>query len=192
MTFSSMRPWLGGAVIAVSIASSAAAQDAKAVFEARYAEISAAMQARDSAAAAKIMTPDFVMTDIQGDEHTAAEMGGGMMGRRPGGRGNGGPPPPAAAGPGAPDAPPAVAPPRPVPKITIVSAQINGTTAQVEQQTEIHMDRPGPDGAPMKLDVTVLTADTWVQTSGVWLLQASNQKDVSVSRDGEVVFHQAK
>ena len=166
MAFSSMRPWLAGAAIAVSLASSAYAQDAKAVFEARYAEMSTAMQAKDMAAVTKLLAPDFVMTDIQGTDHNAAEMQA-AMDKRPG-------------GPGA------------VPKVTIVSAQISGTTAKVEQQTEIHMDRPGPDGTAMKLDVTVLTDDNWVQSGGAWLLRSSDQRDVSVAKDGDVVFHQAK
>ena len=166
MAFSSMRPWLAGAAITVCMAGAAYAQDAKTVFEARYAEMSVAMQAKDTAALGKMMAPDFVMTDIQGTDHDAAEMQA-AMDKRPGGTGA-------------------------VPKITIVSAQISGTTAKVEQQTEIHMDRPGPDGTPMKLDITVLTEDNWVQSGGAWLLQSSNQKDVSVARDGEVVFHQAK
>lgn len=168
MALSSMRPWLAGAIIAVSIVGSASAQDATTVFAARYAELGAATQAKDTAALGKLMTPDFVMTDIQGTERTAAEMHA-AMGKLPGG----------ASG--------AV-----TPKVTIVSAQITGTTAQVAQQMELQMERAGPDGTPMKLVVTVLTDDTWVQSGGVWLLQTSNQKDVSVARDGEVVFHQAK
>ena len=173
MTYSSMRPWLAGVALAVSIAGAAYAQDAKAVFEARYAEMSTAMQAKDMAAVDKMMSPDFVMIDIQGTEHNAAEMHD-MMGKRAGG------------GAGSPAAP------GPVPKITILSAQISGASAKVEQQTELHMDRPGPDGTPAKLDITVLTDDTWVQSGGAWLLQSSDQKDVSVAKDGDVVFHQAK
>ena len=167
MIFSTLRPWLAGAIIAVSIVGSASAQDAKTVFEGRYAELSAATKAKDTVALGKLMTPDFVMTDIQGTDHTAAEMHE-AMGKMPG------------AGAAA------------TPKVTIVSAQITGTNAQVEQQMEAHMERAGPDGTPMKLDITVLTADTWVQTGGAWLLKSSNQKDVSVAKAGEVVFHQAK
>ena len=166
MAFSNMRPWLAGAAVALSIAGSAYAQDAKTVFEARYAEMSAAMQAKDAVAMAKMLTPDFVMSDIQGTDHNAAEMRD-AMDKRPGGAGV-------------------------APKITIVSAEISGTTAKIEQQTEIHIDRTGPDGNPAKLDITVLTDDSWVQSGGAWLLQSSNQKDVSVAKDGDVVFHQAK
>jgi ketosteroid isomerase-like protein len=166
MAFSSMRPLLAGAAIAVSIVGSASAQDAKTVFEARYAELTAATLAKDAVALAKLTTPDFTMTDIQGNEHTATEMRE-AMDKRPAGAG-------------------------PSPKVTIMSAQISGATAKVEQQMELHMDRPGPDGTPVKLDVTVLTDDTWVQSGGAWLLQSSDQKDVSVAKDGDVVFHQAK
>lgn len=166
MAYSSMRPWLAGAAIAVSMAGAAYAQDAKAVFEARYAELTAATLAKDTVALGKLTAPDFVMIDIQGNEHNAAEMRE-AMDKRPGNAGV-------------------------APKVTIVSAQISGTTAKVEQQMEIHMDRPGQDGKPAKLDITVLTADTWVQSGGTWLLQSSDQKDVSVARDGDVVFHQAK
>ena len=167
MTFSTLRPWLAGAVIAISIVGSAAAQDAKALFEGRYAELSAATKAKDTVALGKLMTPDFVMSDIQGTDHTAAQMHE-ALGKMPAGGS-------------------AVSP-----KITIISAQITGATAQVDQQMEMHMERPGPDGTPMKLDVTVLTADTWVQSGGAWLLKSSNQKDISVAKAGEVVFHQAK
>ncbi len=167
MAFASMRPWLGGALIAISMAASASAQDAKTVFEARYAEMNAATLAKDTAALTKLMAPDFVMTDIQGTAHNAAEMRE-AMGKMPG------------AGPGV------------APKVTILSAAISGATAKVEQQMDLHMERAGPDGTPMKLDITVLSDDAWVQSGGVWVLQSNTQKDVSVARNGDVVFHQAK
>ena len=44
----------------------------------------------------------------------------------------------------------------------------------------------------MKLDISVLTADTRVQSGGAWLLQSSDHRDVSVVKDGGVVFHQGK
>lgn len=110
MKLSSMRPWLAGAIIAVSIVGSASAQDAKAVFEGRYAELSAATKAKDTVALGKLMTPDFVMNDIQGTDHAAAEMHE-AMGKMPG-----------------------AASAAVTPKVTIISAQITGTTAQVEQQ----------------------------------------------------------
>ncbi|MFM5893959.1 MAG: nuclear transport factor 2 family protein, partial [Novosphingobium sp.] len=162
MAFSSMRPWLAGAAIAVSLVGTAHAQDAKTVFEARYAELSAAQQAKDVAKMQTMMTPDYTMIDIQGNEHGTAEMKD-MLDKRP------------AAAEGM------------VPKITIVSAEISGATAKVAQQIEIHATRNGPDGQPAKLDITVQTADEWVQSGGTWLLKSSDQRDISVAKDGEVV-----
>ncbi|MFM5916795.1 MAG: nuclear transport factor 2 family protein [Novosphingobium sp.] len=167
MAFSTLRPWLAGAAIAVSLVGSAHAQDAKAVFEARYAEFSAAQQAKDIAKLQTMMAPDFVMYDIQGNEHNASEMKE-MFDKRP------------AAMDGL------------APKITIISAAITGNTAKVDQQVEIHTTRNGPDGQPAKLDITVQTSDEWVQSGGTWLLKSSDQRDVSVAKDGEVVFHQGK
>ena len=119
MKLSSMRPWLAGAIIAVSIVGSASAQDAKAVFEGRYAELSAATKAKDTVALGKLMTPDFVMNDIHGTDHAAAEMHE-AMGKMPG-----------------------AASAAVTPKVTIISAQITGTTAQVEQQMEYTWSGPG-------------------------------------------------
>ena len=72
---------------------------------------------------------------------------------------------------------------------SILAATANAALLWV---AKMHMERPGPDGTPMKLDVTVLTADIWVQSEGAWLLKSSNQKDISVAKAGKVVFHQAK
>ena len=52
--------------------------------------------------------------------------------------------------------------------------------------------REGNDGEAHTMEMTSLTTDTWVRQNGVWLLKTSVQKDMSVARDGDVVFHQAK
>ena len=168
MAFSSMRPLLAGVVIAVSIAGSAVAQDAKAAFDARYGELRSAMQTRDAAAISKIIAPDYVMVDIQGDEHPMSEMQD-MMAKMPAN------PDPAQG-----------------PKTTVLSAAVTGTTALVKQQMDIHVVRKGEDGKDMVLDVTILNDDTWMQRGGTWLLTRSEQKDLTVAKDGEVVMHQAK
>ena len=77
------------------------------------------------------------------------------------------------------------------PKVSILSATITGTSATVSNQMDMHMSRAMEDGTTAQLDVTVISEDTWVQRGGVWLMVKSVQKDLSVSKDGEVVFHQA-
>ena len=170
MAFSSMRPMLAGALVAVSIVGTAYAQDAKTTFDARYAEMHTAMQARDMAALGKVYASDFVMVDIQGDEHGLTEMQE-MMAKMP------------AATP---------ADPASGPKITVLSATVTGTNALVKQQMDVHIVRKDEAGTEMVLDVTILGDDTWVQRGGAWLLVRSEQKDLTVKKDGEVAFHQAK
>ena len=168
MAFSNLRTMLAGAAIAVSIVGTAYAQDAKTTFDARYAEMHTAMQARDAAATNKLLAPEYVMVDIQGDEHPMAEVQE-MMAKMP-----------------------AAADPAQGPKTTVLSATITGTTALVKQQMEVHVVRKDEAGTEMVLDVTILNDDTWVQRGGTWLLARSEQKDLTVKKDGEVAFHQAK
>ena len=168
MAFSSIRPLLAGVVIAISVAGSAVAQDTKAAFDARYGELRAAMQTRDAAAMGKVIAPDFVMVDIQGDEHPMSEMQD-MMAKMP-----------------------AAADPAQGPKTTVLSATVNGSTALIKQQMDVHVVRKGEDGKEMVLDVAILNDDTWTQRGGTWLLTRSEQKDLTVTKGGEVAFHQAK
>ena len=168
MAFSNLRTMLAGAAIAVSVVGSAYAQDAKTTFDARYTEMHTAMQARDAAATNKLLAPEYVMVDIQGDEHPMAEVQE-MMAKMP-----------------------AAADPAQGPKTTVLSATITGTTALVKQQMEVHVVRKDEAGTEMVLDVTILNDDTWVQRGGTWLLARSEQKDLTVKKDGEVAFHQAK
>lgn len=165
MAFSRHVSLLAGAMATVAIVAPAFAQDAKAVFEPLYAQMNAATEARDMATLAKIMAPEFEMTDIRGDTHTMAEMHD-MMAAMP-------------------------KDPAMKPKVSILSATITGTSATVSNQMDMHMSRAMEDGTTAQLDVTVISEDTWVQRGGVWLMVKSVQKDLSVSKDGEVVFHQA-
>ena len=170
MAFSSFRPWLAGAAVAVSIVGSAYAQDAKTAFDARYAEMHTAMTARDMAALGKVYAADFIMVDIQGDEHPITEMQE-MMAKMPA---------------------PTAADPAAGPKITVLSAAVTGSNALVKQQMDVHIVRKDEAGTEMVLDVTILSDDSWVQRGGTWMIVRSEQKDLTVKKDGEVAFHQAK
>lgn len=166
MNFSTIRPWLAGATIAVSVASAASAQNAVAVFGARYAQLHAATAAKDGAALAQVLSPDYMMTDIQGQTRDYAQVQA-RLATAPGG-------------------------PERQPKITVRSAVITGTAAVVKQQMDLHMTRTGGDGVPVTMDITTQSDDTWIQRGGVWLLQTSEQKEMTVSKAGEVVLHEIK
>lgn len=165
MAFSRHYSLLAGAVATVAIVAPAVAQDAKAVLAPRYAELHAASQARDVAAMTKLMAPEFEMVDIRGDTHTMAEMSE-MMAQMP-------------------------QDPNMKPEYEVVSASIIGASATAQTKMTIKMNREMEDGTTAALEVTILSEDSWVQRGGVWLLARQVQKDLSVSKDGEVVFHQA-
>ena len=190
--------WMRGALAAVAIAAAgpAFAQDAKAPFEARYTELRNAMQARDEAAINAILTPDYVLSDVQGETRNRADvatMGGRMGGRgrgpRPdGARGDGGPPP---AGP-RPDGPPPGERPQRKIEQTVLSAAISGPVATVQQQLVMGGQREGDDGEMHTMQMTMKATDVWVKQGEVWMLKASNQTEMEMQRDGEVVFSQKK
>ena len=165
MAFSRDFSLLAGALATVAIVAPAVAQDAKEVLAPRYAELHAASEARDLAAMGKLMAPEYEMIDIRGDSHTMAEMAD-MMAKMP-------------------------QDPNMKPKYEILSAAITGTTATVKQQMDLSMSREMEDGTTAQIGVTVISEDTWVQRGGVWLLAKTVQKDLSISKDGEVVMHQA-
>jgi hypothetical protein len=167
MSFSTMRGWLAGGVLMVAVAGSAYAQeDPKLALEGRYAELSAAMLGKDAAKAGAIMAPDFEATDIRGETRNRAESLA-QLDQMPPGMEN------------------------MKPETKVLSVKLNGDSAAVDSQVTMQMKRPDETGAEMTLDIAMTSVDTWVQRGGVWLLQKSVQKEMSVSKDGEVVFRQA-
>lgn len=167
MSFSMMRPMLAGGLVAIAMVGSVQAQeDPKAAFEARYTEMRTAMLAKDRAGTEKLLTADYQSTDIRGEVHNRADVLDRLA-----------------------QLPPEMANAKPETKV--LSVTVSGATAAVDSQMTMQMKRPGEDGEDMTLDIAVVSSDTWVQTGGVWLLQKSVQKELTVSKDGEIVFRQA-
>ena len=167
MSFSMMRQVLASGAMVVAVAGAAYAQeDPKAAFEARYTELTGAMMSKDKAKVGAMMAPEYEATDIQGNTHTRAD----SLDRLD-------------------KLPPEMAAMKPVTKV--ISVKQNGDTAAVESQMTMQMKRPGEDGTEMTLDIAVTGNDTWVQRGGAWMLQKSVQKEMTVSKDGEIVFRQA-
>lgn len=165
MRLSNMRGWIAAGTMIVAVASVAHAQDANAGFESRYAELTAAMLGKDSAKLSTILAPEFVSTDIRGETHNRAEALA-RMGQMPGGQDI-------------------------KPQTKVLSAKLTADSAAVESQMTVQIKRPDQNGQEMALDIAIKADDTWVQRGGTWLLQKTVQKEMIVSRDGEVVFRQA-
>jgi Domain of unknown function (DUF4440) len=167
MSYSTMRHWLAGGAMVVAMAGVAHAQeDPKVAFEARYTEMTGAMLSKDAVKLGAVLAPEFESTDIRGETHTRAQMIENLA-----------------------KMPPEMAQMKPSTKV--VSVKQTGDTAAVESQMTIQIKRPDESGQEITLDIAMTGADTWVQRGGVWLLQKSVQKEMTVSKDGEVVFKQA-
>lgn len=176
-----MRFITAAAALAIS-APILAQTDAKADFQARYTQLSEAMQARDEAAVGAILAPDYTMTDANGDTRTRDQ----MMGAR-----RGGPARPAGAAPASPSDP-AKAAARPQRQVTttVQSATVSGPIANIVLQTQASGSRTGDDGKPHTMEMSSVSNDTWVKVGDAWKLKATVQKSIEVKRDGEVVFKQ--
>lgn len=159
-----VSPWFG-ALVAVAIAGSAAAQeDPKAVFQGRYDAFRTAMATQDQAALGAIMAPGYTMTDIQGEVRDSSAVAA-MMQRMPGAMSDA--------------------------KTTVLEAAVTGDTAAVKQQLSAKASRPGPDGKEMTMEFEVTSNDTWIKNGDAWQLKATVQKEIVVKRDGEVFFKQS-
>lgn len=152
--------------LAMVLAGTAQAQDdAKALFGARYDELAAGIEAKDAAAIAKVITPDYLLTDIRGETHDAQGLL--TMGQRLNQT--------------------ATARKR---TREVLAAAITGEAAAVKLQVDTAMTRADPDGTPHQMELIVVSDDAWVRRDGVWRLKTSVQNDLTVKRDGEEVFHQ--
>ena len=167
MSFSMMRPMLAGSLVAIALVGSVQAQeDPKAAFEVRYTEMRNAMMSKDRVATEKMLAPDYEATDIRGDVHNRTDTLDRLA-----------------------QLPPEMANAKPETKVLTV--KVSGDTAAVDSQMTMQMKRPDENGEEMTLDIAVVSADTWVNRGGTWLLQKSVQKELTVSKDGEVMFRQA-
>lgn len=166
MRFHGIHGWLAGGAMIIATATAALAQDANSAFDARYAELATAMLAKDSAKLTTILAPEFESTDLRGDTHNRAEALA-RMAQMPDGADF-------------------------KPQTKVLSTKVSGDAAAVESQMTVQIKRPDQDGKEMALDIAITADDLWVQRGGAWLLQKTVQKEMTVSRDGEVVFRQAK
>lgn len=158
-------------VSAVILSAPASAQaDQTAQFQERYTALRAAMEARDADAIGKIFAPEYTMTDLRGEKRTGADMLARMQ--KMGGRGG-------------PDASRKI-------ETKVLSANVTGDKAVVEQQLVAGGTRAGDDGKDHTMEMVMKSTDTWAKRGDAWLLVESVQTGMTVKRDGEVFFQEGK
>lgn len=135
--------------------------DTKSDLEARYAALKAAMDTREPDDIKPFLTTDFKRTDLGGNTMNADD----MIDRL------------------------ANIPVDPSRKSTntILSVNVNGQTAEVEQRQDASDNREGRDGQTHQFGMSELSHDTWVQTDKGWLLKSTETEQMTISRDGQVM-----
>jgi ketosteroid isomerase-like protein len=137
------------------------------VIEGRYAAMKTAMADRDAKAVASFLAPDFLSEDLSGKTETASQMIEqlGAMPKDPGR----------------------------VSDTTVLSVQVAGDIATVEQRYHMTTTKVGPDGATKQaVELVTLSTDTWIKSGEAWLLRRTVTKQVDYKIDGRLIAHKER
>jgi hypothetical protein len=138
----------------------------KAPLEARYAAMKVAMAAHDGAGLRAILAPGFASIDVNGQRQSANQM----------------------------IAEVSTIPPDPhkTSATAVLSCSGSAKGLTVKQRYDMKTVRPGPDGAPHKVELVSLSTDTWVKPGAVWLMERTITDDMTLYRDGKLAAHRAR
>ena len=140
--------------------------DPKSDFEARYAQLNTAEEARDAKAIKALLAPKFQSIDVRGEASDADEMID-DLGHFP-------------------------ADANRKTTTTLKAVTVTGDAAVVQQSRDIRLSHPGMDGAAHAMEIITQSDDNWVQSSGGWLLAKTTATEITLIRDGAVMRHMAK
>jgi ketosteroid isomerase-like protein len=157
------RAWTLALALAAIAAPQGALADDRADFQARYAQLKAAMETRAPEQIKPLLTPDFAASDISGRAQDADA----MIDRL------------------------AMIPVDPDHKqtTTVDSVTIAGDTAQVVQHLSAGGMRQGRDGQTHTMAFDTVSHDTWLRGPSGWLLKATETEEMTITRDGQVMRH---
>ena len=154
------------AALGCAAAETAAESALRAVLEGRYAAMKSAMADRDQQAVAALLAPGFLSIDVSGKSEDASQMLQEL----------------------------AALPkdPRKASETTLLSVEVSGDTATVEQRYHMTTTKTSPDERSHAVELVTLSTDTWIKSGEAWLLQrtATNQLDYTV--DGRPVAHKVR
>lgn len=151
-------------LLAGSMYAEAAEASLKAALETRYAELKADMAARDTAALATLLAPDFISEDASGGRQTRSEMLQSM--------------------------PALPKDPNKTSETTLESVERKGHTAEVIQQYHMVTRKAQADGALHQVDLQTRSRDIWVQAGSTWLLKETVTLRMDYRIDGVLVGRQ--
>jgi ketosteroid isomerase-like protein len=146
-------------------AGNAAATDGslRSVLEERYAAMKSAMDS-DPKTVAALLAPDFLSEDLSGKTESASDMIQ-QLGTMP-------------------------KDPNRVSDTTVLSVQVSGDTATVQQRYHMTTTKAGADGTTRQaVELETLSTDTWINSAGTWLLRRTVTNQLDYKIDGRLVAH---
>lgn len=143
-----------------------AQENLKAVLQARYSAMKAAMSAHDGPAIGALLAPDFKSVEISGASKTKTQMIAEVNGLK--------------------------SDPDKISETTLVSVSPVANQVTVDQRYEMKTVRTGKDGVAHPVKLAVTSTDTWIKSGSVWLLEETVTKEMSFFMGDRLIFHKVK
>lgn len=164
-----MTKFVAALIAAAAVAAQPAfAEDpspANVTFTALYAKLKAAMAERNASAISAVLTPDFVTEDVSGKTETGPQMIT-ELSKLP-------------------------ADPARKSETTVMSADIEGDTANVVQRYHSSLAKAGSDGQTTVTDIDTESKDTWKLIGGAWHLSRTVTETLEYRINGKLLVQKA-
>ena len=154
-------------VLSVAGAAAGAADDPlRTALQSRYADLKAAMTARDVAALTAIFAPDFVSVDVSGHSKAANQVMADLNAMKPD--------------------------PNKTSETTLISIMAGDDAVTVEQRYDMKTVRAAADGTQHDMELVALSTDSWIKPAAVWLIRRTVTHELSVFDGGKLIMHKLK
>jgi hypothetical protein len=154
-------------VLSVACISAGSADDSlRATLQSRYADLKAAIAARDAAALSAIFAPDFASVDVSGRSKVASQVIADLNAVKPD--------------------------PNKTSETTLITITPGASAVTVEQRYDMKSVRTAADGTQHNIGLVALSTDSWIKPADVWLIQRTVTNELSFFNDGQLVMHKVK
>jgi len=135
----------------------------RSTLEGRYAAMKTAMAARNGEALSLLLAVDFVSEDVSGQTENASQM--------------------------IQEVKSLPQDPQKVSQTTLLSVELNGSTAVVDQRCDMKTTKTGADGNKRNIELITISTDTWVNLNGTWVIRRTVTNQMAYFVNGQPVAH---
>jgi len=154
-------------VLSVAYVPAGAADDSlRVALQSRYADLKAAIAARDAAALSAIFAPDFVSVDVSGQSKVASQVIADLNAVKPD--------------------------PNKTSETALISITPAADSLTVEQRYDMKTVKTAADGTQHNMELVALSTDSWIKPADVWLIRRTVTNELSFFNDGQLVMHKLK